>query len=213
MANVLVEENSLTAIGNAIRGKTGSTDLILPGNMASAIEGISAGGVDISEYFTNTEKYGNTRYTNLTGSGMANITLPTNVQFEDIVFAVGYCSPNGGATSTSTQTIPFIYCPALYDHDVNSNYITSGIAKDCFGFNMGNYSSSYYHGVWLPDPLPQYNYRTFTVYRPFLCKKTSSTETSVVVGAGCYMDDTVSSSPFCYTVVQRSGMIVIYKKV
>jgi len=46
MANVFIEETTLTAIGDAIRSKTGSEDLILPSDMPAAIEGISAGGDD-----------------------------------------------------------------------------------------------------------------------------------------------------------------------
>ena len=44
MARVLIEETNLTNIANAIRGKTGKTDLITPPNMASEIEGIVTGG-------------------------------------------------------------------------------------------------------------------------------------------------------------------------
>ena len=44
MANVLIEESTLKDIGNAIRSKTGKTDLILPSNMATEISGITGGG-------------------------------------------------------------------------------------------------------------------------------------------------------------------------
>lgn len=43
MANVLVEESTMSAIGNAIREKTGKTDLILPKDMPTEIEGIVGG--------------------------------------------------------------------------------------------------------------------------------------------------------------------------
>lgn len=43
MANVLIEENTLSAIGDAIRGKTGKSDLIYPADMAGEIDNISAG--------------------------------------------------------------------------------------------------------------------------------------------------------------------------
>ena len=49
MANVLIEENTLKAIGNAIRAKTGKTDLILPKDMASEIGGITGGSGDSSD--------------------------------------------------------------------------------------------------------------------------------------------------------------------
>ena len=44
MANVLIEENTMSAIGNAIREKTGKTDLILPKDMPTEIESIESGG-------------------------------------------------------------------------------------------------------------------------------------------------------------------------
>lgn len=43
MAKVFIEETTLTAIGDAIRGKTGKTDLIDPANMSAEIAGIEAG--------------------------------------------------------------------------------------------------------------------------------------------------------------------------
>ena len=44
MAKVFIEETTLTAIGDAIREKTGGTDLIAPGSMPTEIKGIVSGG-------------------------------------------------------------------------------------------------------------------------------------------------------------------------
>jgi hypothetical protein len=44
MAKVFIEETSLTAIGDAIRAKTGDSALMSPAEMATAIEGITTGG-------------------------------------------------------------------------------------------------------------------------------------------------------------------------
>lgn len=44
MANVLIEENTLKNIGDAIRAKTGKTDLILPSEMPTEIAEITGGG-------------------------------------------------------------------------------------------------------------------------------------------------------------------------
>lgn len=44
MANVLVEETSLSNIASAIRGKNGSTAVYKPGEMAAAISNLSTGG-------------------------------------------------------------------------------------------------------------------------------------------------------------------------
>lgn len=43
MGKVFIEESTLTAIGDSIRAKTGGTDLIAPGNMATEIAGITTG--------------------------------------------------------------------------------------------------------------------------------------------------------------------------
>lgn len=44
MANVFVEESTMTSIGNAIRKKTGKGDFILPADMPNEIESITTGG-------------------------------------------------------------------------------------------------------------------------------------------------------------------------
>lgn len=44
MATVYLQDTTLKSIGNAIREKTGSEALLLPGDMANAIAGISGGG-------------------------------------------------------------------------------------------------------------------------------------------------------------------------
>ena len=44
MSKVFIEESTLTAIGNAIRAKEGSTALIAPGNMATKIANLPTGG-------------------------------------------------------------------------------------------------------------------------------------------------------------------------
>lgn len=44
MSKVYLEDSTLTAIGNAIRGKTGESGLLLPSEMASAITSIPTGG-------------------------------------------------------------------------------------------------------------------------------------------------------------------------
>ena len=51
MSKVFIEESSLTAIGDAVRAKTGSSDLlVVPDGMVSAISSIETGGG--GDYFT-----------------------------------------------------------------------------------------------------------------------------------------------------------------
>lgn len=55
MANVYLQDSTLTDIGNAIRSKTGNTDLLLPSQMPAAIQSISGGGSgDLPDYSTMT---------------------------------------------------------------------------------------------------------------------------------------------------------------
>ena len=50
MANVLIEESTMTGIADAIRAKTGGTDLMLPAAMPDEIAGIQTGsGIDTSD--------------------------------------------------------------------------------------------------------------------------------------------------------------------
>lgn len=47
MAKVYLEDSTLTAIGNAIRNKAGTSNLLLPSEMASAIANLPSGGGEI----------------------------------------------------------------------------------------------------------------------------------------------------------------------
>jgi hypothetical protein len=49
MANIFVEESTMRAIGDAIRGKTGKSEGILPSDMPTEIENIPVGGEDYQE--------------------------------------------------------------------------------------------------------------------------------------------------------------------
>lgn len=60
MANVIIQESTLTNIGDAIRSKTGSSALMTPAEMVTAINGIQVGGAseidskDITNLLTST---------------------------------------------------------------------------------------------------------------------------------------------------------------
>ena len=86
MAKVLVNENNLTNIANAIRGKNGSTDTYKPSEMAAAITAISGGGGSnekaiiertFSGIYTNNEitKIGEYAFAGL-GSNITGINAP-----------------------------------------------------------------------------------------------------------------------------------------
>lgn len=86
MAKVLVNENNLTNIANAIRGKNGSTDTYKPSEMAAAITAISGGGGSnekaiiertFSGVYTNSEitKIGDYAFSGL-GNNITGINAP-----------------------------------------------------------------------------------------------------------------------------------------
>lgn len=120
MANVFIEESTLTAIGDAIRAKTGATDKIFPADMATAIEGITGGGEGVPEgYVTVTFHYadqeGQKEFSRLVMVGdncpdpwvQERIELPTKestVQY-DYTFN-GWATVDGGtADNAALQTI------------------------------------------------------------------------------------------------------------
>ena len=119
MSKVFIEESTLTAIGDAIRGKTGGTELIAVPNMATQIEGITTGGGSREDYIPDSalvisgectyafangkwdwfvEKYGNQITTNNIASANnmfynSNIeTIPFDLNFKNSKtgIAVGY---------------------------------------------------------------------------------------------------------------------------
>lgn len=59
MSKLFIEETTLTSIGDAIRTKTGKSDLIAPGDMAAEIEAIQSGGGEMEPIvLTGDQTYG-----------------------------------------------------------------------------------------------------------------------------------------------------------
>lgn len=114
MANVLVNENSLTNIANAIRGKNGETTTYKPSEMASAITAISGGGGPeipdsafvISGYCMYWDYYGRfddfiTAYKNKwSSSNIQNCpSMFENSQLTEIPFELNFYTNNQSANS------------------------------------------------------------------------------------------------------------------
>lgn len=102
MAKVFIEDSTLTAIGDAIRNKKGTTALIDPANFADEIEAIETGGgsdetlkalidgsitkIDIPEGTSSITPYAFYNLKNLT-----KVVIPTSVTIIDS-FAFAFCS-------------------------------------------------------------------------------------------------------------------------
>lgn len=76
MSKYVIDNETLSSIGNAIRSKTGKSDLIAPGNMPEEIESIEAGGGSSlpSEITLSEEDPGSSFF----GYGRANLYLDTS---------------------------------------------------------------------------------------------------------------------------------------
>ena len=104
MSKVFIEEDSLTAIGNAIRSKTGDTaPLSVPTGMVEAITNISGGGggVDINSLkrVTSSQKVGSS--SSITTSTNISIKIPKNAVFGTITFAARLSKSSSSMTAVS----------------------------------------------------------------------------------------------------------------
>ena len=102
MANVLVNDTSLTAIGNAIREKNGETTLYKPAEMATAITAISGGGEPTIEALSITANGTYTAPDGVDGYSPITVNVPQDGSPDPIVIegnADNYCaySPLAGA--------------------------------------------------------------------------------------------------------------------
>lgn len=79
MAKVFIEDSTLTAIGNAIRTKKGTTALIDPANFADEIEGIQSSGGNDSETLKG-----------LLNKTITSIVIPDGTKFIGS-YALSYC--------------------------------------------------------------------------------------------------------------------------
>lgn len=155
MSKVFIEEDSLTAIGNAIREKTGDTaPLSVPTGMVEAIAGITGGGgVDINSL---KRVISSQRFGSIVSSAKAvniRIKIPKNAVFGTITFAARL-------KQTSSSTIAGSVYPGsacfiiqngkiiLYsDPTFDSNYINSEVPTF---FSWNDHNTSGVSTVTLP---------------------------------------------------------------
>ena len=145
MANVFVEENTLSAIANAIRNKNGTTDLLKPGAMAAAIEGIQAGGeVDLIGIIERSatdivipngcKKIGSAIFSGC--DNLVNVFMPDSV--ESIGASAFYHCNNLALTAlpknlTTLENSSFAYCPSLALTSLPESITSIGtsVFRDC----------------------------------------------------------------------------------
>lgn len=73
MSNVLIEEGTMTAIADAIRGKTGKADTMLPSAMPAEIEGISGGNKNAIEFWNNITSIGSHAFEDCTSLDLTEL--------------------------------------------------------------------------------------------------------------------------------------------
>lgn len=136
MAEYKIQDTTLTAIADAIRGKTGGTEPIVTSDFPTAIEGISAGGVAKAAY----NLYG---VPTLSGSAILATdvgdihydgkALPSLPEWDKVTYPVSIIMPNF-MNATKIQ----LYCTASLVYQRNSSnkhqwgitkYIRYGIAN------------------------------------------------------------------------------------
>lgn len=132
MSKVYLEDSTLTAIGNAIRGKTGESGLLLPSEMATAINSITTGGSSelvmkmVTIVPTSTAKVIN----------ISSWITDANINDWFIIGAFGYW---GLAESSSSMVAPKIIGPMFKDFaPTNGTASTRGWADMGFGHQYAN---------------------------------------------------------------------------
>ena len=130
MSKVFIEESTLTAIGDAIRGKTGGTELIEVPNMATQIEAITTGGGSREDYVPDSALVlsGDCKYKFYkNGWGWfiekyANETTTNNISDCSYMFFLN------GKIEKIPFDFNFLYPPGTYDYQP-SNFMFSSCAK------------------------------------------------------------------------------------
>ena len=113
MANVLIEESTMTSIGNSIRSKTGKSALILPADMPGEIDGIPTGNSPTLQEKTVTPSESQQTVSPDTGyDGLSSVTVD----------AVSSTYIGSGVTKKAAAT----YTPGTADQSISSGQYLSG---------------------------------------------------------------------------------------
>lgn len=121
MANVLIDENVMSSIGNAIRSKTGKNDLILPKNMADEIESI-----------TSENNANNDLLNKLIDKTITDIVIDANIGSYTF-FDCGKIKPIFGDNCIKIGAYAFQNCNGLVE--INTNRVTVISSSAFIGLN------------------------------------------------------------------------------
>ena len=138
MGKVMVNESSLTAIGEAIRGKNGTTNTYKPSEMAAAISSIPAGGGNFD--------FSNLEYVQLTSNKSSDLPdLTTFISdFNKVVCIMiqdsnsSYIYLRGTDTDRSSYKDLFYYYGNRYAYSTPSTEVSKA---NCYGLNVTNLKS------------------------------------------------------------------------
>ena len=134
MSKVMVNESSLTAIGEAIRGKNGTTNTYKPSEMAAAISSIPAGGGNLD--------FSNLEYVQLTSKGSDLPDLTTFISDFNKVVCIMIQDSNGSYVylrGTDTDRSP--YKDIFYYWGNRGSYSTPSTKLNntgCYALNITN---------------------------------------------------------------------------
>ena len=141
MSEVLIQESTLSAIGDAIRSKTGSTNLMSPAEMVTAIDGIETGGGETINLMSlkrssTMKSYGNTSSAVYGGSAFS-FTINPNFVCGFLIMAVRMQSTNSTLITNNTTMYRTVYLITINDiqditskDDVFSYYKLAGYRYD-----------------------------------------------------------------------------------
>lgn len=157
MSKLFIEDTSLTAIGDAIRAKGGTTELLsVPDGMVAAIAGIEAGGSSGLNI-----DWENDVVVTVTTAGQT-ITLPDGYTINDIKLAI---LPTAGGTSYGSSTrylfaAPGVLTPEVIHYPDGSAYnnILPAISMGAYG--TGSQTGSAGIGLYLTDHQEIFSYST-----------------------------------------------------
>lgn len=139
---VLISTNTLTTLGDKAFGENHT-----PKMLANIVDALGPTG-----FFNDEINYGHMLARSTSSSAYQGITLPTDVHFNDIVFAMGVGGYNNSSVSArSAQNIHWIYCPAMYDEVLKTDADGTPSERAMFGFKMVNSGSTYESAVWTPN--------------------------------------------------------------